>query len=266
MSPPRTFTLQTPHMHGDDVKEWQNWLRDKFLSWHIDYPVGVDGDYGQATRSATASLMRAWGVESAQDAMSEGLTAWWRSKLRRDDRSELEDKIFQSHERAGYRAALRDRYAHKDLSTPVAKILEDSWGWHPGVHDGLDLICAWKAPLLAICTGKIVRVASSGWWGLAAHASAGHPISDGDGIIILESHVNVGPFRKGMHFGYGHAEGATVKTGELVRAGQVIGHAGFANAAHVHFMVNDDPPAGGLYRGVGDRDPKPFVDYARAHS
>jgi hypothetical protein len=49
-----------------------------------------------------------------------------------------------------------------------------------------------------------------------------------------------------------------VKVGDIVTAGTRLGHAGFANAWHVHFMVN----GGGTLRGIGDRDPKPFVDYA----
>lgn len=50
--------------------------------------------------------------------------------------------------------------------------------------------------------------------------------------------------------------------GQKVKAGQKIGRAGFANAWHCHFAVNsrrDD-------RGVGDRDPDPFLDYARRAS
>jgi hypothetical protein len=44
-----------------------------------------------------------------------------------------------------------------------------------------------------------------------------------------------------------------------VKAGQKIGHAGFANAWHIHFMVN----GGGHTRGIGDRDPLPFINHAR---
>jgi murein DD-endopeptidase MepM/ murein hydrolase activator NlpD len=64
-----------------------------------------------------------------------------------------------------------------------------------------------------------------------------------------------------MHFGYGHAEHARVREGDTVKAGQRIGRAGFANAPHVHFMVN----GGNTTRGVGDRDPMPFVRYAIKH-
>jgi murein DD-endopeptidase MepM/ murein hydrolase activator NlpD len=94
--------------------------------------------------------------------------------------------------------------------------------------------------------------------GKGAQPSNGHPISDGDGIVVLRSLVDVGPFKKGLNFAYGHAENPQVKPGKVVEAGEVIAHAGFANAWHVHFMVNgrtDD-------RGVGDRDPMPFVEFA----
>lgn len=145
------------------------------------------------------------------------------------------------------------------VASPLAVILEDSWGYKPPVHDGLDLICNPSAVLFAICDAKVVRADASGWWGKGAHASSGHPVSDGDGIIVLRSRVNSGPFRKGQNFCYGHAEHATVRAGQVVKAGQVIGRAGFANAWHVHFMVNGRKDA----LGLGDRDPRPFVDYAR---
>jgi hypothetical protein len=243
---PRTFKLDTPLMEGEDIQSWQDWVGEKFAAWNINYPIDVDGIYGQGTRAATASLMRAWGVDSATEAMATGLTPWWRTKLRDGRRTPEETAAFESDERVEYRRTLRERYQHNDVHTPIARIDQDSWGWHPGVHDGIDLICQWKAPLYAIVTGKVVRADASGWWGLGAQPSPGHPIADGDGIIIVESSVDVGPFKKGMHFGYGHA--------------------GYANAAHVHFMVNDDQPQNGFYRGVGDRVPRPVVDYARSHT
>jgi murein DD-endopeptidase MepM/ murein hydrolase activator NlpD len=263
---PRTFKLDTPHMTGEDIHDWQAWVNDKFASWNIGYRIDTDGDYGQVTRAATASMMRAWGVDSAEEAMAGGLTGWWRTKLRDGRRTPEETAAFESETRVEYRRKLREKYDANDVHTPISRIDQDSWGWHPGVHDGVDLICQWKAPLYAIVTGKVVRSDPSGWWGLGAQPSPGHPVSDGDGIIIVESAVEVGPFKPGMHFGYGHAEGATVKAGDQVQAGDVIGHAGYANAAHVHFMANHIKPENGFYRGVGDRDPRPYVDYARSHT
>jgi murein DD-endopeptidase MepM/ murein hydrolase activator NlpD len=262
----RVFKLDSPHMKGDDVRAWQRFLYEDFRSrWSIEYPLDIDGDYGEATRAATASFLRAWGVESAQAAMEHGVTPELRIKIRNSDRTNTEQDLAVSDERKAYRAALRDRFAHQDVCYPVPNLVTDAWGWHPGVHDGVDLVCPWKQPLLAICTGVIVRVSPSGWWGVNPQASPGHPISDGDGIVILQCDINDGPFVPGLHFGYGHAELAAVGTGERVKAGQVIAHAGFARAAHTHFMVNNDPPVNGFYRGTGDRDPMPYLDYARIH-
>jgi murein DD-endopeptidase MepM/ murein hydrolase activator NlpD len=260
---PRTFKLTTPHMTGDDIREWQEWIGEKFASWSITYTIDVDGDYGVTTRAATASLMRAWGVDSAADALANGLTPEWRIKLRNDRRTPEEVATFESDERIEYRRRLRAR--EQDVHTPVARIDEDSWGWHPGVHDGIDLICQWQAPVYAMVTGKVVRVSPSGWWG-SPEDSPGHPASQGDGIIIVESSVNAGPFEQGMHIGYGHAENATVEPGTEVKAGTVIGHVGYARAAHVHLMVNKIKPDNGFYRGVGDRDPRPYLDFARSHT
>jgi murein DD-endopeptidase MepM/ murein hydrolase activator NlpD len=141
---------------------------------------------------------------------------------------------------------------------PMKHITEDSWGYHPPGHDGIDLICPPSEPLIAMCKAKVVRADASGWWGKGAPTD---PVlkAKGDGIIIIRSLVDAGPLREGMNLCYGHAEGATVKAGQTVNPGDVIGRAGFANAWHVHFMVNDNPDT----RGVGDRDPKPILDYAK---
>lgn len=155
----------------------------------------------------------------------------------------------------------------KAVSSPVEPIRGDSWGWHPGVHDGEDLIADFNDDVVAICDGVIVDSRPSGWWGKGAQPSSGHPISDGDGIIQLRCTRSVGPFKEGLVFGYGHTEHSTVRVGQKVLAGQHIGRIGWANAPHIHFMVNDGThhrPDGG-YSGVGDRDPRPYIDYARAH-
>lgn len=149
----------------------------------------------------------------------------------------------------------------KRVSTPVDPIKSSSWGYHPGVHDGVDLITEGNDDIVAICDGTIIRAAAGGWWGKGARASGGHSISDGDGVIVLRCSVNAGPFKPGLNFVYGHAEHPIVKAGQKVKAGQRIGRAGFANAWHIHFCVNDNNDD----RGVGDRDPMPYVNYARTH-
>lgn len=147
------------------------------------------------------------------------------------------------------------------VTAPMKDIITDTWGYHPGVHDGEDLICPASEPLIAICKAQVVRADAGGWWGLGAPAD---PVlkARGDGIIILRSLVDAGPIRKGMNLCYGHAEHATVKAGDVVEAGHVIGLAGFANAWHCHFMVNMRADT----KGVGDRDPRPVIDFARAGS
>lgn len=261
----RTFKLESPHMKGDDIRSWQQELVERFDKWNIGYPLAPDGDYGQATRSATASFMRAWGVEDTGEALADGLTPWWRTKLRGDQRSEQEEINFKSAERVAYRSALRKRYDDLGVCYPVPNLISDDWGYHPPIHDGIDLICPANQPILAICNGIVVRADAAGWWGKGAPSDPNLK-AKGDGIIIVESRVETGPFKSGLHFGYGHAEGAVVREGQRVTAGQHLGHAGFANAWHVHFMVNFELPREGLYRGVGDRDPAPYLSYSRINS
>ncbi len=83
-----------------------------------------------------------------------------------------------------------------------------------------------------------------------------------DGIVIIRSLFDIGPIKKGMNLCYGHAEKPRVRVGQVVNAGDWICNAGLANAWHFHFMVNHRPDA----RGVGDRDPRPILKYAKDHS
>lgn len=256
----RTFRVESPEMHGDDVKDWQATLNGQMRTWNVDYRLDLDGDYGTLTNDLTASVCHGLGLASASKAMEDGVTPALRIKIRNKDLTTKERKRYE--ERASWREAFRQRHAHKDIAAPLTKILSSEWGWHPAVHDGVDLICKAAAPLLAICRARVVRADAGGWWGNNPQPSNGHPVSDGDGIMVLRSLTKIGPFKKGLNFCYGHAEGARANVGDVVEAGDVIGHAGFARAWHVHFMVNARKDV----RGVGDRDPMPYVKYAIANA
>ena len=254
---PRTFRLISPHMRGEDIKAWQQVLNKQFDNWGVNFHAPLGGEYGVPTRDASATVLHGLGI--VLDEMRNGITPELRIKVR--DKKLSPTERLRRVQRRLWRRRLREKYAAGGVGRPVAKIISSSWGWHPGVHDGVDLICPEDAPIFALCDAEVIDVRASGWWGLGAEPSPGHPVSDGDGIIQLECLVDLGPFRKGMHFGYGHAEHATVRVGQKVKAGQRIGSAGFANASHVHFMVN----SGNTTRGVGDRDPMPYVRYALKH-
>ena len=200
-----------------------------------------------------------FGLGIRPDKMKHGVTHGLRKKVRDKDLTATEKEA--RRKRLPWRRFQRRKYAEGGVCKPVSKIITDANGFTGAEqedHDGVDLICPENAPIFAICKAEVIDVRAGGWWG-ASQNSAGHAVSEGDGIIQLKCLVNNGPFRKGMHFGYGHAEHATVKKGDIVKAGTQIGNAGFANAWHVHFMVNK----GSTTSGIGDRDPKPFVDFAK---
>jgi murein DD-endopeptidase MepM/ murein hydrolase activator NlpD len=257
MAAARTFKLTSPHMRGDDVRAWQRILNKQFDNWGVKFHAPVDGDYGVPTRDATATVLHGLGILLVE--MQNGITPELRTKVR--------DKKLSPTERTRrvmrrlWRRRLREKHAGGGVARPVAKIISSSWGWHVNLHDGVDLICPPDAAIYALCDAEVFDVRASGWWGLGAQPAAGHALSEGDGIIQLRCLADIGPFRRGMHFGYGHAEHARVRVGQRVEAGQRIGSAGFANAWHVHFMVN----GGSTKRGIGDRDPMPFVKYAIKH-
>lgn len=258
MTTPRTFRVTSPHMRGEDIENWQREIRDEFAKLDIDCPINPDGIYGVVTRSYTASLVHALGMTAAE-VMADGVTPELRTKIRQRDLTNNEQQLFA--ERKDWRRKLRKRYASSHIVTvhrPVAKILEDSWGFHPPVHDGLDVITLPNAQLYAMVKCRVIDVRSGGWWGKAPSGD----VSKGDGIIQFEILESVGPFKKGHHIGYGHAEHAKVKVGQVVFPGDYIGHAGLAVAWHIHLMHNDGSVGN---RGVGNLDPRPLLDYAVKH-
>jgi murein DD-endopeptidase MepM/ murein hydrolase activator NlpD len=246
-------------MHGSDVRNWQADLRTQFGRWGWDPTViALDGVYGPATRSFTAKAL--YGLGIPKDLMLHGVTPELRVKVR-NRRTSAWEKARAAKRRAWVRANQSKRVA-----SPLRLIVADSWGWHPGVHDGLDLICARDSTLFAMAKSKVIRVSSGGWWGKAPSGD----VRLGDGIVMLEVAETVGPFRKGMVLGYGHAEHAKVKVGDFVRPGQPIAKAGLAVVPHVHLMVASSVAAvgktgAGLPKGIGTMDPEPLYRYARKH-
>lgn len=255
---PRTFKVDNPPMHGDDIKEWQKELIHEFHQLGINAPVTLDGYYGPVTRSFTATLCHALGMDAGA-RMADGVTPELRTRIRHRQLWTDEVIRFQSAAFVEYRRKLRDRWdpnrgrVHK----PVTHILQHSWGYHPGVHDGVDVICQPDVPIFAMVQCRIVDVRAAGWWGLGAPSDPNLK-AKGDGIIQVEVRDDIGPFTKGHHIGYGHAEKAVVRVGQDVKAGQVLGHAGFANAWHIHLMHNGGDVGN---RGIGNLNPEPLLEY-----
>lgn len=253
----RTFKLTAPHMKGTDVGNWQRDVKAEFLRMGIACPIVVDEDYGISTRGYTASLCTALGM-IASEVMKNGVTPELRIRIR--NRRLTPDEQRRMNERAEYREALRRRYQSATITNvnrPVKKILEDGWGFHPGVHDAIDVQTLPNAPLFAMVKGRVFDVRASGWWGKAPSGDVGK----GDGIVQIEILESVGPFVKGYHIGYGHCEHARVKVGDIVEAGDTIALAGLAVVWHTHLMYNN----GTTDKGIGNLDPRKILDYSVEH-
>lgn len=251
----RTFVVRRDPMRGDDVRGFQAELNRLMRHWGVDYRLEEDGVWGAVSRDLTASALYGLGVADVGHAMRGGVTPGLRVKVRHRRRSAAERA--RAVARRPWLARFRARHRRRLVAPPLAKVLSHSWGYHPGVHDGVDLICPPRSPGLAICRARVLRADDSGWWGKGAPADPAVR-SRGDGIVVLECLVDSGPFRRGLRFCYGHAEHVRVRPGEVVEAGQVICEAGLANAWHFHFMVNGRSDA----KGVGDRDPMPYLRHA----
>lgn len=256
MPEPRTFKIDSPLMEGSDIKAWQDLILDIGQTWNVHFPLKADGTYGMATRSFGKMVL--FGRGFSHDQLDNGITPWLRELTRHPDRrpDEVKQRAGEPY-RKDFRDDLRKKYEGDDgeVAAPIGKIITMTWGYHYGVHDGIDLICGRKAPIYALCDAKVIDVRPGGWWG----NSPSGQVWKGDGIIQIRCLTDDGPFKKGMHFGYGHAEGADVGVGDTVKAGDRLGEAGLAVAWHIHLMANNGEF--GL-KGKGSRDPRPYVNYA----
>jgi len=261
---PRTFKLPgkgEKTMTGSDVKSFQQDIKSVFKSIGIDCPIVIDGKYQQATRGYAASLCEALGL-SWKIAMKDGVTPELRTKLRHKQLTKGERKVFESKARKEYRAGLRDRWRVRKVHAPLTRITTSAWGFKPGVHDGIDVTGERRGlPVFAMVKCKVIDVRMGDWWG----ANPSGNVSLGDGIVQVEVLENVGPFKKGMHIGYGHTEQPNnkpiVKKGQVLEAGDQLGSLGLAVTPHVHLMLND----GQTNLGKGTRDPRAILDYAIKH-
>lgn len=259
----RTFRITQPHMRGPDVELGQRDLRAKLDHWGArEYPLPIDGDYGVATRAAYALVCKGMGI--AQADLEHGITPRIRSKIRNAELTATERSRYE--ERADWRKALADKWAHGGTAAPLAKIITHANGFTAG-HDGVDLICPPQSPAFAIIRSRVVRI-SDDWWG--AGAPRDPAVRDkGDGIVIMRALVAAGPIEVGDYLGYGHGEHPRVHVGQTVEPGTHVCDAGMANAWHLHFMqFRGDPGKArdGGPKGIGNRDPWPAVRYCIEHA
>ncbi|WP_344017956.1 M23 family metallopeptidase, partial [Microlunatus capsulatus] len=106
-------------------------------------------------------------------------------------------------------------------------------------HTGLDFRAAYGVPIRAVKSGQVLYAGNSGNWA-GNHVAVLH----GDGMTTMSSHMS----------------SMTVRAGDTVQAGQVIGYVGQtgrAFGAHLHFELY---PAGVRYGDVYQAvDPVPWL-------
>lgn len=122
-----------------------------------------------------------------------------------------------------------------------------AWGAGRGYggHAGVDITMPEGTKLVALCDGEIAYTSST-WYDKSAK---------GTGIITLKSTVKVGPYPPGTMFGYGHSDVHYKKTGDPVKAGDLIGLSGDPGHPHLHFFIN----TAGVPSGNGNVDPTSFA-------
>ncbi|MEQ9500312.1 MAG: M23 family metallopeptidase [Deltaproteobacteria bacterium] len=93
--------------------------------------------------------------------------------------------------------------------------------WDPSDHQGIDVFAHRRAPMVAVANGTIVAVGTPS-------ATSGLRVRLRDGC--------------GWEYYYGHLDEAVVRSGQTVRAGQLIGYMGNTGTGgvHLHFNVSPD--------------------------
>ncbi|OAT80844.1 M23 family metallopeptidase [Desulfotomaculum copahuensis] len=111
------------------------------------------------------------------------------------------------------------------LSWPVAGAIDSPFGSRRGsFHPGIDIAAGYGTPVSAAAPGRVVR---AGWYGGYGNCV---DIDHGNGVITR----------------YGHLSSISVREGQQVAGGQLIGHVGstgYSTGPHLHFEVriNDQP-------------------------
>ena len=185
--------------------------------------------YGGSARASSSSVLKVGGPDTTATAAASGP----RGQKETNEPLSDEDKV----------------------APPVAPsdVTTDEWGWNPAAsHEGIDLITDGAKPLYACVRAKVIDARNSGWWTQGASGD----ISRGDGVVRIMALDEVGDVKKGMIFGYGHAENCQVKVGDIVEPGTRLANTGLANAWHTHWFVGDP----GTDARDGTRDPRPFWD------
>jgi hypothetical protein len=112
MASERTFTLVSPHLSGQDIRQFQRDLSGRFKAWDINMRVADDGDYGSATRDAGQQVCNGLGILH-EVAMKDGVTPALRIKIRHPDtRTPQEIERSESADAKDFRAKLRERFQH----------------------------------------------------------------------------------------------------------------------------------------------------------
>jgi len=115
----RTFALHSPHMSGDDIRDFQRLLNHRFAAWKIGRHVAVDGDYGTDTRKAATQVCIGLGI-LPEKAMEHGVTPELRIKLRHPNRrTPNEIQRARGAEAKQFRAKLRKQFAEPAHRTGV---------------------------------------------------------------------------------------------------------------------------------------------------
>lgn len=229
---PRVFKITRPPLSGDDVKAFQDVLNRRLARWDIDLQIEEDGDYGPRTRQTARRVLRGLGVAPAD--YEHGITPALRGLIRTPTRRSAA-QLERARQNRPWLKALRKRYAVSGAAAaryPLGRRGKLIGRPHQGTHslgnrqsdNAVDLGVAVGTTMLALDDGEVVKV--------SRHAQDGSRFA-GDAITIRGDRGNSYFYKHGV---------ASVRVGQRVKRGQVIGTTGSASGSphlHLGFMKGD---------------------------
>lgn len=217
-SGPRTLRIARPRMTGSDVEALQKLCNKRFEEWRIDVRIEVDGDFGPETRKAARRVAYGLGLAGYE----RGITPALRSKMRRPSRRSAAD-LARAERRRAWLRKLRSAQQHSGGDYPLGARGPIIGTPYAGTHtrgnwqsdNALDIRIPNGTPVLALDDGVIAKT-----YNAPSGVTAGWQVT-------LRSADNA--------WFYGHLKTITVRAGQRVRKGQVIGTSGSANGVpHLH--------------------------------
>src|SRR4051812_35791640 len=165
----RELVVTEPPMEGRDVPTLRRGIKARLEARGLadDVPAPVHGKFTQPTWFGCVEAGYFLGLRSETylaTSLGRGTCGEGAQRIIRDPASRTPEQLARAEQRKAhvgprYYAELSSANGNgggHGVASPLRRILGDSWGFHRGAHDGVDLICEGDATIYALCDAKVI--------------------------------------------------------------------------------------------------------------